>query len=209
MEATAKSIGRNQQPAFYDQITGEIVLLPEGGEAKPVETPRQAEDTNPVAVDVDPGLEEWNAIKDLRSLKIHQAFLRKYPGSRYADYARALVEELEAEAASKARVEEARQEPDATAEQPQTRGLRTTRVSSGWFVVLGSFPQAQAEKARQRARLMQNKGYDVSIIDTNDYRSLADGLYSVVMGPYRKSSALRELGTAQQVMGDAYIKEIR
>ena len=56
---------------------------------------------------------------------------------------------------------------------------------------------------------MQNQGYDVSIIDTNAYRSLADGLYSVVMGPYKKSTALRELGTAQQVVGDAYIKEIR
>lgn len=210
VEATAKTIGRNQQPAFYDQITGEIVLLPEGGEVKPVETPAMTGGKDPVQAEIDPALEEWNAIKDLRSLKIHQAFLRKYPDSRYADYARALVEELEAEVASKAKVEEVREVPDAAAEEPQTRGgLQTVRVSSGWFVVLGSFPQAQPEKARQRARLMQNQGYDVSIIDTNAYRSLADGLYSVVMGPYKKSTALRELGTAQQVVGDAYIKEIR
>lgn len=210
VEATAKTIGRNQQPAFYDQITGEIVLLPEGDEVKPVETPEVTGGKDPVQVEIDPALEEWNAIKDLRSLKIHQAFLRKYPDSRYADYARALVEELEAEVASKAKVEEVREVPDAAAEEPQTRGgLQTVRVSSGWFVVLGSFPQAQPEKARQRARLMQNQGYDVSIIDTNAYRSLADGLYSVVMGPYKKSTALRELGTAQQVVGDAYIKEIR
>ncbi|MGD9478958.1 caspase family protein [Shinella sp. G-2] len=210
VEATAKTIGRNQQPAFYDQITGEIVLLPEGGEVKPVETPAMTGGKDPVQVEIDPALEEWNAIKDLRSLKIHQAFLRKYPDSRYADYARALVEELEAEVASKAKVEEVREVPDAAAEESQTRGgLQTVRVSSGWFVVLGSFPQAQPEKARQRARLMQNQGYDVSIIDTNAYRSLADGLYSVVMGPYKKSTALRELGTAQQVVGDAYIKEIR
>ena len=210
VEATAKSIGRKQQPAFYDQITGEVVLLPEGSEAKPVDTPDQVGNKDPVPLDVDPALEEWNAIKDLRSLKIHQAFLRKYPDSRYADYARALVEELEAEAASKAKVEEVKQVPDTPVEEPQTRGgLRTVRVSSGWFVVLGSFPQADAKKARQRARLMQNQGYDVSIIDTNEYRSLADGLYSVVMGPYKKSTALRELGTAQQVVGDAYIKEIR
>lgn len=210
VEATAKTIGRKQQPAFYDQITGEIVLLPEGGGVKPIETPEQTGGKDPVQVQIDPALEEWNAIKDLRSLKIHQAFLRKYPDSRYADYARALVEELEAETASKAKVEEVKQAPDATAEEPQTSsGLRTVRVSSGWFVVLGSFPQAQTEKARQRARLMQNQGYDVSIIDTNEYRSLADGLYSVVMGPYKKSTALRELGTVQQVVGDAYIKEIR
>ncbi|UDF31528.1 UNVERIFIED_ORG: caspase family protein [Roseateles sp. XES5] len=210
VEATAKTIGRNQQPAFYDQITGEIVLLPEGSEVKPVETPEVTGGKDPVQVEIDPALEEWNAIKDLRSLKIHQAFLRKYPDSRYADYARALVEELEAEVASKAKIEEVREVPDAAAEEPQTRGgLQTVRVSSGWFVVLGSFPQAQPEKARQRARLMQNQGYDVSIIDTNAYRSLADGLYSVVMGPYKKSTALRELGTAQQVVGDAYIKEIR
>lgn len=210
VEATAKTIGRKQQPAFYDQITGEIVLLPEGSEAKPVENPNQMGSKDPVPLEVDPALEEWNAIKDLRSLKIHQAFLRKYPDSRYADYARALVEELEAEAANKAKMEEVKQVPDTPVEKPQTRGgLRTVRVSSGWFVVLGSFPQAEAKKARQRARLMQNQGYDVSIIDTNEYRSLADGLYSVVMGPYKKSTALRELGTAQQVVGDAYIKEIR
>ena len=210
VEATAKTIGRNQQPAFYDQITGEIVLLPEGSEVKPVATPELTGGKDPVRVEADPALEEWNAIKDLRSLKIHQAFLRKYPDSRYADYARALVEELEAEAASKAKVEEVKETPDATVQEPQTSGrLQTVRVASGWFVVLGSFPKAQPEKARQRARLMQNQGYDVSIIDTNAYRSLADGLYSVVMGPYKKSTALRELGTAQQVVGDAYIKEIR
>lgn len=214
VEATAKTIGRNQQPAFYDQITGEIVLLPGGSDVTPAETTKETPDeTNnrgSVPVEVDPALEEWNAIKDLRSLKIHQAFLRKYPESRYADYAKALVEELEAEAASKAKVEEAKQVPDTTDEQPQTsRGVETARVSSGWFVILGSFPQGQPEKARKRANLMRNQGYDVSIIDTNHYRSLADGLYSVVMGPYKKSTALRELGTAQQVVGDAYIKEIR
>lgn len=210
VEATAKTIGRKQQPAFYDQITGEIVLLPEGSAVKPVETPDETEVKDPIQVEADPALEEWNAIKDLRSLKIHQAFLRKYPDSRFAVYARALVEELEAEAVSKAKAEEVKQVPDSVAEEPQTSGgLRTVRVSSGWFVVLGSFPQAQPEKARQRARLMQSRGYDVSIIDTNVYRSLADGLYSVVMGPYKKSSALRELGGAQQVVGDAYIKEIR
>ena len=210
VEATAKTIGRKQQPAFYDQITGEVVLLPEGSEAKPIETPDQIGGKDPVPLETDPALEEWNAIKDLRSLKIHQAFLRKYPDSRYADYARALVEEIEAEAASKAKVKEVKQIPDTTGEEPQTRsGLRTVRVSSGWFVVLGSFPQTDAAKARQRARLMQNQGYDISIIDTNEYRSLTDGLYSVVMGPYKKSTALRELGTAKQVVGDAYIKEIR
>ncbi|AOF88471.1 caspase family protein [Sinorhizobium sp. RAC02] len=215
VEATAKTVGRKQQPAFYDQITGEIVLLPGGSQATPVETAKETPDeTNnrgSVQVEVDPALEEWNAIKDLRSLKIHQAFLRKFPDSRYADYARALVEELETEAASKAKVEEVKQVPDTDEDvEPEANTeLETQRVSAGWFVILGSFPQGQAEKARKRAGLMRNRGYDVSIIDTNNYRSLADGLYSVVMGPYKKSTALRELGNAQQVVGDAYIKEIR
>lgn len=213
VEKTAKSVGRTQQPAFYDQISGEIVLLPEGDTITPTETGKEtggeAGSKDGVQPRVDPAREEWNAIKDLRSLKIHQAFLRKYPDSPYADYAHALIEELEAEAAAKAKAEAAKASASSGEEKEQSGGLGTVRVSSGWFVILGSFPQNQSEKARQRARLMQNQGYDVSIIDTNQYRSLSNGLYSVVMGPYQKSTALRELGNAQRVVGDAYIKEVR
>lgn len=212
VEATAKSVGRNQQPAFYDQISGEIVLLPDGETVKPVETAKEmSADKGSAGIEIDPALEEWNAIKDMRSLKIHQAFLRKYPGSRYADYARALVEELEAEAASKAKVETVKQAALETGQAAATTGggMDTGRVAPGWFVILGSFPHAEAAKARQRASAMRGRGYDVEIIDTNDYRSLSDGLYSVVMGPYKKSTAQRELGGARQVIRDAYIKEIR
>ncbi|MER8944401.1 SPOR domain-containing protein, partial [Mesorhizobium sp. M0915] len=82
-------------------------------------------------------------------------------------------------------------------------------VRSGWFVFLGSFPHSEPETVRQRAREAKNNGFTVKIIDTDAYRSLASGYFSVVIGPFSRSSALQQLARVQPYVADAYIKQVR
>ena len=84
---------------------------------------------------------------------------------------------------------------------------RTSQPSSGtWFVVLGSYPKYENEKANQRLRYVQSLGYDATIVDTNNYPGFKGGLYSVVVGPYSKSDAKGLLGRMKSSVSDAYIK---
>lgn len=79
--------------------------------------------------------------------------------------------------------------------------------SSGtWFVILGSFPKNNYEDANQRLRSIQGLGYDASIIDTDNYRSLKGGLWAVVMGPFSKSYAKSVAAQLKTVRSDAYAK---
>jgi hypothetical protein len=104
VDSTARSIGHEQQPAFYDQINGEVVLLPASEkvkeapqiEVKQTVDPAQGSDLTKSVEPQNPALVEWNAIKDVRSIKILKAFVRKYPNSNYAEYASALIDDLEA-----------------------------------------------------------------------------------------------------------------
>jgi cell division septation protein DedD len=82
------------------------------------------------------------------------------------------------------------------------------RPSSGadWFVVLGSFPKNEYEKAKQRLQDIQGLGYDVSIIDTDNYPGLTGGLWAVVMGPYSKSKAKSLAAQMKSVRSDVYIR---
>jgi SPOR domain len=82
------------------------------------------------------------------------------------------------------------------------------RSSSGanWFVILGSFPENEYEKANQRLQYIQGLGYDVKIIDTDDYPGLTEGLWAVVMGPYSKSKARSLAAQMKSVRSDTYIR---
>ncbi len=91
--------------------------------------------------------------------------------------------------------------------------LLTTQTSisaqssaGNWFVILGSYPKSQLEKANQRLRYVQSLGYEASIIDTNNYSGLRGGLYSVVLGPYSKTDAQRLLASIKPTIRDAYAK---
>lgn len=236
VEKTAKSIGHQQQPAFYDQISGEVVLLPLATEPLVATVETKPSDVVEVATKsttdgTDPAMSEWNAIKDIRSTKILQAFIRKYPDSNYAEYARALVDDIEtsaaqAEKASKASAAqaaeaekqaaaEAQKQAEAQNQAEQTREVESaalditpTQVAEGWFVILGSFPHGEVGRARQRVQRMANAGYSLDMIDTDDYDNLKDGYFSVVMGPYSRSEALRRCDRVRQYVSDAYIKEV-
>lgn len=78
--------------------------------------------------------------------------------------------------------------------------------SGTWFVILGSFPKNDYEKASQRLQSVKGLGYDARIIDTDDYRGLRGGLWAVVMGPYSKSYAKSVAAQVKSVRSDAYAK---
>ena len=79
--------------------------------------------------------------------------------------------------------------------------------SSGtYFVVLGSYPKNEYEKANQRLQTVRGLGYEASLIDTGNYPGLRGGLWAVVMGPYSKSYAKSLAAQIKPVRSDVYIK---
>jgi len=239
VKETAKSIGHDQQPAFYDQITGLVTLsgdiaTPEQAKADGATQDPVVTDTNAAAAAGDMALTEWNAVKDVRSIGTLKKFAGKYPSSAYADYARALIADLEAAALKEEEAKrtlelQKRQEEEKTKQEQETAALQkgvsgegadeepaikersttVTRVRAGWFVIMGSYPHADIGRAKQRAKRLKGSGYEIKIIDTDDYNTLTNGYYSVVMGPFRRAQALSQLNDMQQHVGDAYIKEVR
>lgn len=217
VDETAATVGHAQQPAFYDQIKGEIVLVPDGAlveEKKPIEVVKQtgtnANSSETKAVpNADPALAEWNSIKQMDSPGILLQFADKYPGSVYASYARIRIEEIAAQRlAEKQEAERAKQRETEIAKATPKPVLEKQPVAAGgWFVIVGSYPHADSAKARSRANTMAKKGFDADIINTDDYANLRDGLYSVVIGPYKKSAAASLLTKVKRHVPDAYIKE--
>ncbi|MDO9418602.1 caspase family protein [Pararhizobium sp.] len=213
---TAAKIGHAQQPAFYDEIKGEIYLVPAGTastEQTPVEVaklPDEQVTRETKALEVDPALTEWNAVKDTDSPAILKSFIGKYKGSSYADYASARLDELNAERTkAEEKAEPVLKQREVAKLDPEPAFEEPAPAAGGWFVIVGSYPHADRAKARSRANLMANKGFNAQIIDTDEYSSLRDGLYSVVMGPYKKSTAQKQLSRVKRQIGDAYIKEAR
>lgn len=73
---------------------------------------------------------------------------------------------------------------------PTPQAAFNPQPSTGtWFVVLGSFPKDDREKANQRLQSVQGSGYGASIVDTDNYPGFRGGLWAVVMGPYSKPQA--------------------
>src|ERR1044072_6360709 len=85
-----------------------------------------------------------------------------------------------------------------------------SRAATGnWFVILGSYSRQDTEKAKQRLQYIQNLGHQATIIDTDSYPKLGNGLFSVVLGPYSKSDAINSLARLKSAVPDAYIKSAR
>ncbi len=102
----------------------------------------------------------------------------------------------------KAPKEKVSPEPEKTPKPTETPAPADGR----YFVILGSFPQSQAARARQRLLAARSKGLNARIINTSNFPGLRSGLIAVVMGPYSKSEAQNALRKARSVSGDAYIK---
>ncbi|MEZ5429414.1 MAG: SPOR domain-containing protein [Pyrinomonadaceae bacterium] len=75
-----------------------------------------------------------------------------------------------------------------------------------WFVILGSYPQSQSGRARERLQYARSKGFNATIINTNNYPNLRNGLFVVVMGPFSKAGAQSTLSRVKPSISDAYVK---
>ncbi|MGI9464343.1 MAG: caspase family protein, partial [Aestuariivirgaceae bacterium] len=88
VSALARTVSHDQQPAYYDQIIGEIVLKPAG---------QQAAAASPAPAGA---AQAWTIIQDTTSPGVLKAFIAQFPDSVYAGFARARLDELgEAEGA--------------------------------------------------------------------------------------------------------------
>jgi hypothetical protein len=75
-----------------------------------------------------------------------------------------------------------------------------------WFIIFGTYPKTERNKANERVSFVKYKGYDARLVDTNEYPNLKDGTWAVVMGPFRKDYAQGVANEVRAVFPDAYIK---
>jgi uncharacterized caspase-like protein len=150
----------------------------------------------------------WDAVKDSSSIGMLETFAARYPDGFYADLAWARVAELKAEEARRAEQEARQTAAVAPPERRVTPSAPSAPAQSGgdWFVILGSFPQAQRSDALSRQSWLRGQGIDAQVIDTDAYPNLTDGLYAIVLGPFGKAAAEANLPDARRFVGDAYVK---
>ncbi len=129
--------------------------------------------------------------------------------------ASSLTSQKESSQEEQTRLEREKQKPVDESKKPEAKNSesnssairRLPQPSSGtWFVILGSYPKSDYEKANQRLQDVQGSGHDATIIDTDNYPGFKGGLWAVVMGPYAKSAAKSVAAQMKSVRSDVYIK---
>jgi hypothetical protein len=91
VDELAASVQHDQQPAYFDQVIGEVVLhvkAPEPPPAAPVPEPR--------APALSEAGEAWIATRETNSIAVIEAFIARFGNTAYADLARARLAELKA-----------------------------------------------------------------------------------------------------------------
>jgi formylglycine-generating enzyme required for sulfatase activity len=83
--ALARSAAHEQTPAYYDEFVGRF--CPAGCEAAAVGEPG-------TGAPADPAAQAWAAVKDSESEAIFEAFIARFPGTVFAEFARARLQEL-------------------------------------------------------------------------------------------------------------------
>ena len=190
-DAVLASTGNAQEPFTYGSLPGRnLYFKPPANDSSSANPSSQPNPPQPPAED----RLAWDAIKDTDSIAMIEAFVRRFPTSLYADFARARIEELQASLRP-------------TSPPSPSDNQNTPPPGSGnWFVILGSFPHVELSKAKQRQSWLRMHGLRAAIIDTDNYGNLSNGLYVVVLGPYDQYAALNALERAKTRVGDAYIK---
>jgi Caspase domain len=207
------STKREQIPWSHDNLVTNLYL--NGGGDAPVAA---VQETTPPAVVKDPQQDEarlaWEAVKDTTSVAALDLVATRYDGTLYAVLAKTRAVELRDEAKRKAAKAAEQQatlnEPEEPSAPPKTRVKpQATRSSLSWGVILGSYPKANATKARARMRAARAEGLNAQLINTDNYGRLTPGLYAVVIGASSRSEALSLAQDAQSVFADAYAKQLQ
>lgn len=82
----------------------------------------------------------------------------------------------------------------------------TSTASGKWFIILGSYPRAESNKANERLNFIRERGYDARIVDSDNYPNLKGGLWVVVMGPFARNDAEGLKNKMRSIVPDAYAK---
>lgn len=91
----AGTVPHRQQPAYYDEIIGEIVLRPAEKVAKPPETETQAKPP------LSPAAEAWSVIKKTTDPDELEIFIERFPESFFADLAKRRLAKLKTVASAR------------------------------------------------------------------------------------------------------------
>jgi Caspase domain len=216
VEQMGKAVGHDQRPAYYDDLPADFALATEGtSTAQPVVQPPKIETPPPQPTNNDEARTAWETVKDLSSPAAFETVAKRYAGTLYGDLAAARAKELR-DAARKTtppaqkqvRLDE--QEDPPVEKKPKPPARKTSAAfNMPWGVFLGSFPHAQAAKARQRLKAVRNRGLDAVMIDTDDFDRLTPGLYSVVMSADSRGSALSIVEDLQDQFPDVFAKQVQ
>jgi hypothetical protein len=203
--------------------------------AAPVPVVPVTETPKPVADD--PAKTAWDAVSDTESAAILEVYVAQFGDTIYGSFAKARLAELNegkqkaavaeqeriaqeraaaelsakaaADAAAKAAADAARQAAEDAARRAAETATKETQIASAspgtWFVVMGSYTSERT--ARSKLSSLNKMGAGATMINSNDYAGLRDGLWVVVKGPFSKSSATQQLTSAKRIVGDAYIKD--
>ena len=205
----------NQRPWSNDNFTTNVYL--------------NGEEPGPGPDSTEEARRAWEAIKESKSPEQFDALAAKYPGTIYADFARARAKELR---------ESARIEPDDQARKAweaikdlsnpeifdrfaekydgtkyaelarkRAAFLRKPPSNARWFVITGSFPKGQKGKARQRLNAARQAGFEAVLVDGDEYSNLADGLLVVVIKAQSRDQAKSIEAQVKETFVDAYVKE--
>jgi uncharacterized caspase-like protein len=83
----AKTVGHEQSPAFYHQLTGKFFLTEPRATPVAVNAPRVSNATSEAA-------EAWAAVDQTRSVAVLQSFLRRYGDTIFGDLAKQRIDEI-------------------------------------------------------------------------------------------------------------------
>jgi hypothetical protein len=145
VDELAATIRHPQQPAFYDQIIGEIELVP--GSASPAPQPQPAP---PAAAQPDNAAEIafWTSIQNSKEAAPFEAYLTQFPSGSFAALARLRLEQISAtQAQAVARAEPAPPPPaPLAAHHPAPSGADCASAGSLLYCVSSVLPPAHGNR---------------------------------------------------------------
>ncbi len=173
VQRLAKSVGHDQRPAYYDELSSSLVLRP----AEPV----KPQTSKPGDLLLQAEIAYWSSVKDSKNPEMLKSYLERFPNGLYGQLAKLRLREI-ATGSTKTAAETAK--PDAIA--PKDNGKAFTAK----VVKLEPQPDATTDDPYERlarrelAILIQNRLREVGCIDDKP-----DGFWG------RKSrAALKEFG---------------
>lgn len=87
VDELARTVHHPQQPAYYDQIIGEIVLKPTSGQAPAAVVDGTGQPISEAA-------EAWVTVNNSTSIAVLEAYIARYKGTVFADLAQARLDEV-------------------------------------------------------------------------------------------------------------------